>query len=264
MGTQAILVSIDGMRPDGLMAAETPTIDRLMANGRFTLTARTVMPSITFPCHNSMLRSVPPTRHGITTNVWVPLARPVPSLIEMLADQGKACGMFFNWQVLRDLAAPEKLKASFFVADEYGSNGTKDMEVAQLARTWLTNHLWDFAFVYFGYTDLAGHDHGWMSSEYLAAISHADRCLGHLLEGMSDDCWVMVVSDHGGHGQSHGTEQDEDMTIPIVLAPNQAAFPPHLSWQGGSNAEIIDVAPTLLNLFGLQPPYEWMGQSLIA
>ena len=160
MSTKAILVSIDGMRPDGLMAAETPTIDRLMQNGRFTLTAQTVMPSVTFPCHNSMMRSVPPSRHGITSNVWTPMARPVPSVLELLADNGKVGGMFFNWQVLRDLAAPEKLQASMYVAEKYGSGGTGDRAVSQMAQQWLGGNEWDFAFVYFGYTELAGHDSG--------------------------------------------------------------------------------------------------------
>ena len=264
MSTKAILVSIDGMRPDGMMAADTPTMDRLMQNGRFTLTAQSVMPSITFPCHNSMMRSVPPSRHGITSNIWTPMARPVPSVLELLADQGKVGGMFYNWEVLRDLAAPEKLKASMYVTETYGSNGKGDTEVSQMAQWWLGNHEWDFAFVYFGYTDLAGHDFGWMSDDYLAAISHADRCLGALLETVPDDCWVMVVSDHGGHGQNHGTDCAEDMTIPIILGQNKRPWgQPAFTWHGDSDAQIIDVAPTFLHLFAIEPPYEWMGKSLI-
>ena len=137
------------------------------------------------------------------------------------------------------------------------------MEVAELAHNWLGRHAWDFAFVYFGYTDLAGHDFGWMSPEYLAAISYADQCIGHLLEIVPDECWIMVVSDHGGHGYNHGQDIPEDMTIPFVLAPHRAPAPSHLTWQGHTNAQLIDVAPTLLQLFGLNAPYEWVGKSLV-
>ena len=260
---KVVLVSIDGMRPDGLQQAKTPTIDRLIEQGYATMTARTVMPCITFPCHNSMFRSVPPARHGITSNVWTPMARPVPSLMERLAARDKACAMFYNWEVLRDLAKPETLKASFYVADDYGSQGSADREVAQYAASWLNTHQWDFAFVYLGYTDLAGHDSGWMSPAYLAAIQNADQCLSHVLASVPDDCWVMVVSDHGGEGQNHGEDIPTHMTIPLVIAPNRGVLPEGAVWHGESDAQIIDVAPTLLRLFDIQPPYEWVGKPLV-
>src|SRR5260370_1564193 len=75
-----LLFSLDGVRPDAIEQAETPTLDRLKRQGAWTGRARTEMPSVTLPCHQSMLRGVPVTRHRITSNQFQPLARPVPTL----------------------------------------------------------------------------------------------------------------------------------------------------------------------------------------
>src|SRR5579885_2793703 len=92
-----VLFSVDGMRPDGLQLADTPTVDALIADGAATMTAQAVMPSVTLPCHTSMLRGVDTPRHGITSNTFQPLARPVPSLIDAAHAADKRCGFFYNW-----------------------------------------------------------------------------------------------------------------------------------------------------------------------
>ena len=74
------LILVDGMRPDGLAQAPTPTLDRLIANGAASMSARTIMPSITLPCISSLFLGVSPERHGITSNVYTPPARAVPGL----------------------------------------------------------------------------------------------------------------------------------------------------------------------------------------
>ena len=68
MENKVILVSIDGMRPDGVLQCGHPFVEEMMRLGSYTLDARTVVPSVTLPCHMSMFHSVPPTRHGIGTN----------------------------------------------------------------------------------------------------------------------------------------------------------------------------------------------------
>src|SRR5437870_1630495 len=95
---RAVLILIDGMRPDGLQAAHTPAIDSLIARGAHTFSAQTVMPSITLPCHSSLFYGVHPERHGITTNTWHPFARPVPSLIDIMKQAlRRKTAMFYNW-----------------------------------------------------------------------------------------------------------------------------------------------------------------------
>src|SRR5436190_2337081 len=110
-----VLIMMDGMRPDALVQANTPRIDALMANGAYTLNARSVMPSVTLPCHTSIFHSVPPTRHGITDNTWHPMARPVQGLVDAAKWEDKRCGFFHNWDPLRDVTRTESLLISYCI-----------------------------------------------------------------------------------------------------------------------------------------------------
>ena len=69
---RVVLILVDGMRPDGLVLADTPNMNAIMREGTFTLKAKTTFPTVTLPCHASLFFSVPPERHGILTNTWVP------------------------------------------------------------------------------------------------------------------------------------------------------------------------------------------------
>ena len=103
---RVLLFSIDGCRPDALQQAAAPTIHALAASGAVAWNARTVMPSCTLPCHTSMLRGVDTPRHGINSNDFHPLVRPVPSLFEHSKAHGLRTAFFLNWEQLRDLAGP--------------------------------------------------------------------------------------------------------------------------------------------------------------
>lgn len=256
MESTVLLVSIDGMRPDALRQAETPTIDRLRERGAWTDRARTVMPSVTLPCHTSMLRGVDVPRHGITDNVFTPLARPVPSLFDVAAREGKRCGAFTNWGELRDLYAPGSVDVAYLIADSKTEAG--DLAVAEQAVAHIERQPFDFLFVYFGRTDSMGHAHGWMSAPYLEAIGHADRCLSRVfaaLEQTGRSVTVLVQSDHGGHERTHGTEMDEDMLIPWILSGDRVE-PGELE----EPVRIFDTCITLAYLLDLRLAPEWEGR----
>lgn len=252
-----LLVSIDGMRPDGLQQADTPAMDRLIAQGAATFSARTVMPSVTLPCHTSMLRGVDTPRHGITTNVFQPLARPVPSLIDAAHSAGRRTGFFYNWGELRDLCAPGSLDAAYCWRDAYAPEG--DWKVARAAAQHATEDPFDFLFVYLGWTDECGHRHDWMSAPYLQAIANADRCIAHVLDALASsgrETVTLVLSDHGGHGRSHGTDSPEDMTIPWILSGPGIRSGHTLE----SPVAIYDTCPTLAALLEAPPAREWEGR----
>src|SRR5512134_3325529 len=109
-----VFVMIDGTRPDALMAANCPNLTSLQARGAFTFRAASVMPSVTLPCHMSIFHSVPPERHGVTTNDWRPMARPLPGLFDVAHAAGKRCACVYNWEQLRDLGRPGSLELSLF------------------------------------------------------------------------------------------------------------------------------------------------------
>ena len=61
---KVILISVDGMRPDGFLVCGNPFAEEMMQKAYYTLDGQTVMPSMTLPCHMSMFHSVTPQRHG--------------------------------------------------------------------------------------------------------------------------------------------------------------------------------------------------------
>ena len=104
MKEKVILVSIDGMRPDGFLACGNPFAEKMMQLASYSLQGKTVFPSVTLPCHTSMFHSVPPERHGITTNLYIPFARPLNGLFEQICiwlNMGSICRCLLRLWVLR-------------------------------------------------------------------------------------------------------------------------------------------------------------------
>ena len=76
----------------------------------------------------SLFHSVPPERHGILTNTYVPQVRPIKGLCERLSLAGKICSFFYNWEELRDLSRPSYLAYSYFVSGQsYPFEKTNEM-----------------------------------------------------------------------------------------------------------------------------------------
>ena len=256
VGAEAVLFVVDGMRPDGLQQACTPVMDRLMGSGVYTLGARTVMPSATLPCLTSLFLSAQPAHHGITTNTWAPTAGNGIGLMEVLHQSGRRAVSFYNWEEVRDVSRPGSLAAAFYPCGWEHEAG--DRTVALVAADWLRANEVDFAFVYLGYTDAAGHAYGWMSDAYLRAISSADACIGEVLEALPAEVHVAITSDHGGHRHTHGTDCDEDMTVPLILAGPGVPAGRMLT----GPVSIVDVAPTVAHLLRVEPPATWTGTTI--
>jgi predicted AlkP superfamily pyrophosphatase or phosphodiesterase len=251
-----VLILIDGLRPDAIAAAGCSRLAALRDRGAATMRASSVMPSITLPCHTSIFHSVPPTRHGITTNEWQPMARPLPGLFDLAHAAGKRCACFYNWEQLRDLGRPGSLELSFFRNTAYQPDG--DQIVADEAARALRDGSFDFAFVYLGTVDTSGHYYGWMSDGYLEQVANVDALLGGLLDALPADTTVLLQSDHGGHDRNHGTDAPEDMTIPwIVAGPGIRA-----GYTIGAPVSLLDTAPTLARLLGLAPHRDWEGRCI--
>jgi predicted AlkP superfamily pyrophosphatase or phosphodiesterase len=272
-----ILVLIDGLRPDALARAHTPIMDELIAYGASTMAARTVMPSITLPCIASLILGTPPDVHCITSNTWTN-PNPGPGLFELVAKSQRRAASFYNWEQLRDLSRPGYLQASFFLQNDTEPEGLGDTALTDMATTYLVDARTrqapvDLTFIYLGHTDAAGHTHGWMSDPYLRAIENADLCIGRVLNALrgvpeyingtlaypGPTPGVIVVADHGGHETKHGSDDDLDMTIPLVLY-GHPDFAPGQEIPGP--VSIIDVAPTVAAWMGLAPPPEWTGRVL--
>ncbi|MCS7069412.1 MAG: ectonucleotide pyrophosphatase/phosphodiesterase [Meiothermus sp.] len=255
--SRVLYVTIDGLRPDALEVAHTPHFQALMREGVYTASARSVWPSITLPCHMSLFHSLPPERHGVLSNTYVPMARPVPGLFEVLKQAGRRSGMFYSWEPLRDVARPLSLAVSQLIAYEHNPE-VSDQRVVEAALPYLRSSELDFTFLYLGSVDEVGHQAGWMSPAYLRQVEHLDGLLGRVVEALPNDTVLLLMSDHGGHLRMHGTEHPEDMTVPFL------AWGPGVS-RGQPLAEpmsLLELAPTAAALLGVAPEPAWEGRAL--
>lgn len=254
---KVILISVDDMRPDGFLACGNPYIAQMMEKGYYTLDGKTVLPSVTLPCHMSLFHSTTPQRHGITTNLYLPMARPIDGLFEQLRKVKAVSAMYYGWEPLRDVARPESLTFAEYINSYSEENSDTALTDSALAR--IRKSKPDFVFLYMVETDeKGGHDNGWMSEAYLNRVSVAVDNIRRVIEECGDEYTVIVTADHGGHDRSHGTDMAEDTTIPMFYFGKY--FEAGKRFSGGS---ILDIAPTIAKIMGVEPADEWEGTPVI-
>lgn len=253
---RTLLILVDGMRPDAL--TNIPQAQKILAESAHTLQAKTVFPSMTLPCHLSLFHSVDPDRHGTVTNTYAPQVRPINGLFDVLAQQGKRNAFFYGWEQLRDLGRPGSLEFSYLCTGKFIGRDAMNNKLTDTAIAYLRENPTDFAFLYLGYTDWAGHQYGWMSEGYREAMHNSWQNIEKVLASLPEDYTVIITADHGGHDRTHGSDMVEDMTIPMLLWGKDVDK--NMSLDGAS---IKDVAPTVVKLLGAQPDEDWEGKSLL-
>jgi predicted AlkP superfamily pyrophosphatase or phosphodiesterase len=100
-----LIVSLDGLRAASLddPRASMPTLHALAARGARARSVRPVFPSVTWPCHTTLVTGVSPARHGVLGNHVFDRARgevvshlgdrtEVPVAVETLWDRVHAAG----------------------------------------------------------------------------------------------------------------------------------------------------------------------------
>jgi len=219
--TRALIVSIDGLRPDVLLRANGPHIRTLMATGSFTLWAQTTNLAITLPSHVSMLTGVTPRRHEIEWNRDLPLSQPVyprfPTLFELAKKSGYTTAMVAGKSKFDTLAKPGTLDWSYVPQNPK----TDTPDVASHAVQLLRDHQPQVLFVHLPGVDNVGHAIGWGTPQQLAAVEDADRAVGQILTvldelKLSGSTLVILSADHGGAGRSHGPEDPRSRFIPWI------------------------------------------------
>lgn len=106
-------------------------------------------------------------------------------------------------------------------------------------------------------------------SAYDAAIRDADRHLGNLVEALEQrgrPFWLVVTSDHGESWGDHGLPShgfglyQSQIQVPLVFFDSEGGTPGKVT----TPVSLADVAPTLLEGFGLPALEESDGASLLA
>ncbi|MBN3034857.1 MAG: alkaline phosphatase family protein [Bacteroidales bacterium] len=264
-----ILIGIDGVGADDYQHARTPHLDRLVRKGAISLKTRSVMPTESAPNWASHLMGAGPEQHGVTANGWTVDHHTLPptvmdeqgyfpSIFTLIRDQipGAATGFFHDWKGLAGLLNPDDI-----VKSEYSADYRKTLDKAI---PWILEEKPMFTFIYIGHPDEVGHEHGWRSQAYISAVEEVDQALGGLFSALAEAGWhdqvhFIVVSDHGGVGHGHGGLSLDEFTVPWIIS-GPGVIRDRLI---GQASDVVNTAPTIAYLLGLETPFEWTGRPVL-
>jgi arylsulfatase A-like enzyme/Tfp pilus assembly protein PilF len=299
-----LLVSLDTTRPDRLEACEgtpvlTPALNRVRGGGCLFTEMITPAP-ITLPAHASLFTACNPYRHGVRENTEHALPEGTRTLAAAFREAGYLTAAFlasFMMDSRFGLDQGFDLYEDRLWGPEPGL-GPYAVEipgaiVAGRAARWIGDYATRrrgggaqqpfFLFVHFfdahaPYRPPPPFDEAYPSRPYEGELAYQDQCLGSILDalelhGEADRTLVWVISDHGESLGEHGELSHSifvyDCTVRIVsiLRPppedgHYRSGPPRkrITTQTG----LISVAPTLLDLTGLDPGFlDGEGVSLL-
>jgi hypothetical protein len=254
-----VIISVDGMGPEGMETAETPTLDRLRARGAYSGQAQTVPQSVTLISHASMLTGMTPEKHGLQSGLpyigWPGLDG--PSLCSVAHEAGFTTAMVFGKEKLNYLVLPNSV-------DELFGTNTHDPEIKEQAVEMIEAGMPNVLFIHFPDVDRVGHAYGWISENQLFAINFVDGLIDEIVAalesgGYLQNTLLIITADHGGHGFRHGDDCPEDRTIPwLAVGPG---VPSGVTLSSPINT--FDTAATALYALGLPIPENWDGRPVL-
>jgi predicted AlkP superfamily pyrophosphatase or phosphodiesterase len=234
------------------------------------------MPTSSSPNWASMIMGAGPEQHGVTSNDWQPdkfeIAPVVrgprgifPTIYGVLREQrpDAVSAIFHDWKDYARLTERDMVD----VIEHPINDGTTDLGARQTmaaAVKFFAARKPALLFIHLDHVDHAGHQIGWFTPEYFAAVRVADQLIGDMIAaikaaGAEDDTAVLVTSDHGGAGTKHGGATMGEIEIPWVLAgpPVKAGF------EITAPVNTYDTAPTLARLLGVVPPACWIARPVL-
>ena len=259
---RVLLVSVDGL---GAYAINSSNFKSLIYNhAAYTLTAQTVNPSVTLPAHMSMFHSVTPTTHGVTTNDYYSSSTRGNGITETLSEAGLTSALFYDWGTLQYLSTnPDGVENnSFYTGSKHNYKTSIDTLTSAVIDHMNTSPT-DFTFLYYGHPDATGESAGFTSDSYYTAVNDVYNSLTYVLIAARELGYtVIITADHGGGGyngnKAHGSTSPKDMYIPVFIIGDGIEAGASL----GEGVSILDIAPTVVDLLGVEAEDYWVGRSL--
>jgi len=296
-GRDVVLVTLDTTRADHLGCygftdvtggSPTPRLDRFAERAVRFADAVTPVP-MTAPAHASLLTGLDPPHHGVRANGLDRLDPTVTTLAERLSAAGYDTAAFVSSFVLAprfglgqgftvyDASLAATRQDAFGEQNERSAAAVTDAALAWIAArsdrperppTLLWVHYFDPHDPYVPPEPFATR---YAEDPYTGEIAAMDLQVGRLLDGIrasvGDRSVVVIAGDHGESLGEHGewyhsrSLYEGAVHVPLLIAV------PDLVSPGVHDREVvglIDVAPTLLDLLGIELREELDGRSLLA
>ncbi len=290
-----VLVTLDTTRADrvgayGSRAVPTPNLDRLAREGVLFEDTVSQVP-LTLPSHATMMTGLYPAAHGVRHNGLYRLPERVETLAERLRESGFETAAFVGAYVLnRGYGLEQGFETYDDVAVDRYSGGEDQLfeaqrtaddvnaavfrwldarhEAGRAGRLFLWVHYYD---PHAPYAPPERPGRALAGEGYDREISYVDACLGDLLarlrqEGILDRALLVVAGDHG---ESLGEHDERTHGLFVYRASLHVPFLMRIPGalpagrRVAGPAELVDLAPTALDLLGLAPLADAEGVSLL-
>lgn len=286
-----VLISLDTLRAKsmslyGYTRETTPNLTALAARGAVFDNASTTFPN-TLPSHMSMMTGLYPVTHGVTTTYGVSELRASDRLLaEMFQAAGYATAAFTEDGLLDARYGFRRGFARYYENTSVETGFGDAVETFGRALDWVQQRN-DEAFFLFvhtyqvhdPYTPPPPYDALFLDDElagtaerraYEQEIRYLDDLVQNLVDRLhqlvpADQLLLVVTADHGEefwehHFAHHAQLFDEVMHIPMVMVwPGKIPSGLHIQ----PPVSLVDVAPTILGLVGVDTPSAFEGLNLV-
>lgn len=290
---KSLVIGIDGLGygTHGFGVANTPWINSLIDgtfyggvyNGAYAeayaggqIGQVTQQPTVSGPGWSTMLTGVWANRHHVTDNNFTNpdyVNNPVYLGTLRAALPAIKTATFVNWDPI-DTVILNSVQTDANPANNltFHGNYVSDSATAAAAESSLGNMVtnYDAFFVALDDVDAAGHSCGSSGACYQTAVEQADSRVGQMLTAISgrpsfaSENWqIIVTADHGHLATGgHGGQSTIERTIPYVVASKTLAQGRLVD--GLKGVSHADLAPTVLDHFGVAMPTHYFGTSRAA
>jgi predicted AlkP superfamily pyrophosphatase or phosphodiesterase len=242
-----VFIGLDGWGGAYVKEANMPTIKRMMSQGAWTLDARCVMPSRSWPNWTSIFYGAPPEQHN---------KEDFPSIFTLVKDnrQSEKSIFFVESVEIRKICPDNAVEKQEILSD---------IESAKKISAHIIKEKPLFTAIAFDEPDHTGHAKFWGSEAYYTKLAELDGLIAVIEQavkdaGIYDNTVFVITADHGGSFNSHGINVPKQRKIPMIFygcgIKKGFTIP--------SPVNIYDITPTMAALIGIEIPPEWTGRIL--
>ncbi|MEA2097690.1 MAG: 2,3-bisphosphoglycerate-independent phosphoglycerate mutase [Patescibacteria group bacterium] len=128
----------------------------------------------------------------------------------------------------------------------------------------------DFILINYANADMVGHTGNFEAA--VSAVEFLDKCLGRLYEAvLNNNATLLITADHGNAERMFDLKTGEKITehttnpVPFIMINNENKFdkPKESELSIEAGGMLVDVAPTILDILGIEKPQDMTGISLL-
>lgn len=272
---RVVMIGVDGLGARYIPWEEMPNLSALRDEGT-SVVARCHRPTSSAINWKSVFSGLPPEIHGY--NMWNSTESSIeppdcvlgadgslPDLVAEIRRQrpGSYIATLYTWGGLGFCLATNEATVARHFAGVSSAYPGRDSAVFDEGMRQLANKPL-FMLLYQGQVDAAGHATGWESPIYTNACKKVDDNIGRFVDclrefGLWDDTAIVFVADHGGLDNGHGGKEDiRVFEVPFIVSGGAARG---LGLR--EPAMLMDIAPTVLSLLGLEIPSAMRGRPAV-